>query len=58
MFDSSKEKINSRIQLIIVTDGILNKARIFNNLGKKFEQKYSYKKCYNEIKEQKNKNKK
>ena len=25
---------------------------------KKFEQKYSYKKCYNEIKEQKNKNKK
>ena len=58
MFDSSKEKINSRIQLIIVTDEILNKARIFNSLGKKFEQKYSFKKCYNEIKEQKNKNKK
>ena len=58
LFDSSKEKINSRIQLIVVTDEILNKGRIFNNLGKKFEQKYSFKKCYNEIKEQENKKKK
>ena len=58
LFDSSKEKINSRIQLIVVTDEILNKERIFNNLGKKFEQKYSFKKCYNEIKEQENKKKK
>ena len=53
IFDSSKEKINSRIQLIIVTDEILNKRRIFNNLGKKFEQKLSFKKCYNELLEKK-----
>ena len=58
VFDTSKEKINSRIQLIIVTDEILNKKRIFNSLGKKFEQKYSYKKWFADMIEQKNKKKK
>jgi hypothetical protein len=48
MYDSSKENINSRIQLIIVTDEILNRKKIFNNLGKKFSQKYTYKKYYND----------
>jgi hypothetical protein len=58
VFDTSKEKINSRIQLIIVTDEILNRKRIFNSLGKKFEQKYSYKKWFADMIEQKNKKKK
>ena len=58
LFDTSKEKINSRIQLIIVTDEILNKKRIFNSLGKKFEQKYSYKKYFIDAMEQKNNKKK
>ena len=58
LFDTSKEKINSRIQLIIVTDEILNKRRIFNSLGKKFEQKYSYKKYFIDTMETKNNKKK
>ena len=48
-FENSKNNLNSKIQLIIVTDEILNKKKIFNNLGKNFEQKFSYKKCYNEM---------
>ena len=50
IFDKSKKQINNRIQLIIFTDTILSQKKIFNGLGKKFEQKFSYKKCFNEIK--------
>ena len=50
IFDKSKKQINNRIQLIIVTDEILSQKKIFNGFGKKFEQKFNYKKCFNEIK--------
>ena len=35
---------NGRIQLIIVTNEILNRKRIFNSLGMKFTQSFSFKK--------------
>ena len=46
MYDSGKNKNMSRTQLIVVTNEILNKKKIFNNLGKKFKQSYTLKKYY------------
>ena len=42
--DKNKDKGIGRIQLIIVTNEILNRKKIFNSLGMKFEQSYSFKK--------------
>ena len=45
IYDKNKDNKNiGRVQLIIVTTEILNKKKIFNSLGKKFEQAYSFKK--------------
>ena len=46
MYDSGKNKNMSRTQLIVVTNEILNKKKIFNSLGKKFKQSYTLKKYY------------
>ena len=53
IYDKSKNKNIGRLQLIVVTDEILNKQKIFNSLGKKFEQVYSIKKYSNEIEKKK-----
>jgi hypothetical protein len=37
------------VQLIIVTTEILNKKKIFDSLGKEFEQSLSFKKLSKEI---------
>ena len=47
--DKNKDKSIGRIQLIIVTNEILNRKKIFNSLGMKFEQSYSFKKLKNDI---------
>ena len=45
IYDKNKDNKNiGRVQLIIVTTEILNKKKIFNSLGKKFQQAYSFKK--------------
>ena len=49
--DKNKDKSIGRIQLIIVTNEILNRKKIFNSLGMKFEQSYSFKKLKNDIDE-------
>jgi hypothetical protein len=46
LFEKSKDKDNSGLQLIIVTDEIINNRKIFDGFGMKLEQNYSYKKCY------------
>ena len=50
-FDKNKErdKNATRVQLIIVTTEILNKKKIFDSLGKEFEQSLSFKKLSKEI---------
>lgn len=58
LYDTSKEGFNSRVQLIIVTDEILNKRKIFNSLGKTFEQKYSYRKSFQDMENSHKKKKK
>ena len=50
MFEKNKDKDNTGLQLIIVTDEILNNKKIFDGFGKNLEQKYSYKKCYLDLK--------
>ena len=49
LHDKNKDKSIGRIQLIIVTNEILNRKKIFNSLGMKFEQSYSFKKLKNYI---------
>ena len=49
LHDKNKDKSIGRIQLIIVTNEILNRKKIFNSLGIKFEQSYSFKKLKNDI---------
>ena len=49
LHDKNKDKSIGRIQLIIVTNEILNRKKIFNSLGMKFEQSYSFKKLKNDI---------
>ena len=44
--NEGKNKNMSRTQLIVVTNEILNKKKIFNSLGKKFKQSYTLKKYY------------
>ena len=56
MYDKNKDKTMSRIQLIIVTNEILNKKKIFQNLGKKFEKTYNWKQYGIDIEKAKNKN--
>ncbi len=51
LHDKNKDKSIGRIQLIIVTNEILNRKKIFNSLGMKFEQSYSFKKLKNDIDE-------
>ena len=55
MYDKNKDKNISRIQLIIVTNEILNKKKIFDNLGKKFEQSFTMKKYITDLEEEKKK---
>ena len=49
LHDKNKDKSIGRIQLIVVTNEILNRKKIFNSLGMKFEQSYSFKKLKNDI---------
>ena len=56
MYDKNKDKTMSRIQLIIVTNEILNKKKIFQNLGKKFEKTYNWKQYGIDLEKAKNKN--
>ena len=49
---------NGRIQLIIVTNEILNRKRIFNSLGMKFNQAFSFKKLRLDIEKEEGKEKK
>ena len=49
---------NGRIQLIIVTNEILNRKRIFNSLGMKFGQAFSFKKLRVDMEKGKDKEKK
>ena len=44
-----KDKNATRVQLIIVTNEILNKKRIFDSLGKEFKQSFSFKKLSKDI---------
>ena len=44
--DKSSSKKPTRIQLIIVTTGILSSKKIFSNLGKEFKNTYSMKQFY------------
>ena len=53
MFEKNKDKNNNGLQLIIVTDEIINNKKIFDGSGKDLEQKYSYKKYYLDLKAQK-----
>ena len=50
MFEKNKDKNTSGLQLIIVTDEIINNRKIFDGFGMKLEQNYSYKRCYLEHK--------
>ena len=52
-FDKSKSKKPKRTQLIIVTTGILNSKKIFNNLGKKFKSIYTMKQFHEQAKKDK-----
>ena len=54
-YDKSTSKKPTRIQLIIVTTGILNTKKIFLNLGKEFKNDYSMKKFYEQTKNSKKK---
>ena len=45
-----KDKNATRVQLIIVTNEILNKKRIFDSLGKEFKQSFSFKKLSEGVK--------
>ena len=58
LHDKNKDKSIGRIQLIIVTNEILNRKKIFNSLGMKFEQSYSFKKLKNDIDANKKEDKK
>ena len=58
IFEKNKEQNNSGLQLIIVTDEIINNKKIFDGFGMNFEQKYSYKKCYLDLKTKKEEKKK
>ena len=60
IFDKNKErdKNATRVQLIIVTTEILNKKKIFESLGKKFEQSLSFNKLNKEIENEQEKKKK
>ena len=49
IYDKSKDKSVGRIQLIIVTNEILNRKKIFNRLGKEFNQAFAFKKFYEDI---------
>ena len=49
MFEKNKDKNNSGLQLIIVTDEIINNKKILDGFGMNLEQKYSYKKCYADL---------
>jgi hypothetical protein len=44
-----KDKNATRVQLIIVTNEILNKKRIFDSLGKEFKQSFSFNKLSKEL---------
>ena len=48
-YDKSTKKKPTRIQLIIITTGILSSKKLFNNLGKDFNNFYSMKQYYEEI---------
>ena len=55
LHEKNKDKGTGRIQLIIVTNEILNRKKIFNSLGMKFEQSYSFKNLKNDNKKVKKK---
>ena len=57
IYDKNKDKNIGRVQLIIVTNEILNKKKIFSSLGQKFEQACSFKKLKIDIDKGKEKNK-
>ena len=57
-FFKNKDKSIGRIQLIIVTNEILNRKKIFNSLGMKFEKSYTFKKLKNDIDKESEKGKK
>ena len=58
LHDKNKDKSIGRIQLIIVTNEILNRKKIFNSLGMKFEKSYTFKKLKNDIDKESEKGKK
>ena len=56
MYDKNKEKNpnSTRIQLIIVTNEILNKNKIFKSLGQDFSgPNYTFKKLHDDIEKEK-----
>ena len=57
IYDKNKDKNIGRVQLIIVTNEILNKKKIFSSLGQKFEQACSFKKLKIDMDKGKEKNK-
>lgn len=57
IYDKNKDKNIGRVQLIIVTNEILNKKKIFSSLGQKFEQACSFKKLKIDLDKEKEKNK-
>ena len=58
LHEKNKDKGIGRIQLIIVTNEILNRKKIFNSLGMKFEKSYTFKKLKNDIDKESEKGKK
>ena len=58
LHDKNKDKSIGRIQLIIVTNEILNRKKIFNSLGMKFEKSYTFKKLKTDIDKENEKGKK
>ena len=55
VYEKSTSKKPTRIQLIIVTTGILNSKKIFLNLGKEFNNAYSMKSFYQQTRKPKKK---
>ena len=58
IYDKNKDKNVGRVQLIIVTNEILNRKSLFNSLGMKFKQTFPFKKFGQDIEKEKEKDKK
>jgi hypothetical protein len=53
-YDKNKNKKATRIQLIIVTTGILSTKKIFSSLGKKLRSTYTIKQFYEQVNKKQN----